>query len=51
MFGNKFFERVEHLKRLGTTNQNSIHEEVKSRLTSENVCCAESDVFQKEYVF
>ena len=37
-FGNKFFERAEHLKCLGTIHKykNSIHEEVKSRLTSEN---------------
>ena len=39
-FCNKFLESLEHLKYLGTTQtyQNSIHDEVKSRLTSENVC-------------
>ena len=35
------FERVEGFKYLGTTltNQNSIAEEIKSRLKSGNVCC------------
>jgi cell fate (sporulation/competence/biofilm development) regulator YmcA (YheA/YmcA/DUF963 family) len=34
------FERVEHFQYLGTalTNQNSIQEEIKSRLKSGNVC-------------
>jgi hypothetical protein len=30
---------VEQFKYLGTTNQNSIHEEIKSRLKSGNACC------------
>ena len=38
---NSTFERVEEFKYLGTTltNQNSIAEEVKSRLRSGNACC------------
>jgi hypothetical protein len=38
--GNSYFERVEEFKYLGTTltNQNSIQEEVKSRLKSGNAC-------------
>ena len=37
---NSSFERVEDFKYLGTnlTNQNSIQEEIKSRLKSENAC-------------
>jgi len=39
--GNRFFERVGEFKYLGTTltSQNSIQEEVKSRLKSRNSCC------------
>jgi hypothetical protein len=47
--GNRTFERVEEFKYLGTTltNQNSIAEEIKSRLSSRNACFgAESFVFQ-----
>jgi hypothetical protein len=34
------FERVEEFKYLGTTlNQNSIQEEIKSRVRSGNACC------------
>ena len=39
--GNKMFETVEQFKYLGTniTYENSIHEDVKSRLKSGNACC------------
>jgi len=45
---NSTFETVEEFKYLGTTltNQNSIAEEVKSRLRSGNAFGAESFVFQ-----
>ena len=38
---NSIFDRVEEFKYLGTTltNQNSIAEEIKSRLKSGNACC------------
>jgi UDP-galactopyranose mutase len=37
---NRSFERVEEFRHLGTTlmNRNTIHEEIKSRLKSENSC-------------
>jgi len=39
--GNSSFERVEKFKYLGTTltHQNSIQEEIKSRLKPGNSCC------------
>jgi len=39
--GNSFFERMEQFRYLGTalTNQNSIQEENKNRLKSQNACC------------
>jgi hypothetical protein len=38
--GNKFAERLKQFRYLGTilTNQNSIHEQIKSRLKSGNAC-------------
>ena len=38
---NTSVERVEQFKYLGTTltNQNSVQEEIKSRLKSDNACC------------
>jgi len=41
MTDNSFFERVEKFKHLGTTltNQNSIQQEIQSRLKSGNACC------------
>ena len=40
-FDNSSIERVEEFKYLGTTltNQNSIQEEIKSRLKLGNACC------------
>ena len=38
---NMYFERVEQFKYFGTTltDRNSIQEEIKSRLKSDNACC------------
>jgi hypothetical protein len=38
--GNEYFEAVEHFEYFGTTltNQNSIHEEIKSSLKSGKAC-------------
>jgi hypothetical protein len=45
--GNKFFERVEQFKYMGATltKQNSIHEEIKSRLKSGNACYHSVQIF------
>jgi hypothetical protein len=43
----KFFETVEQFKYLGITlmSQNSIREEIKSRLKSGNACCHSVQIF------
>jgi len=50
---NSFFERAKELKYLGRnfTNQNSIQEEIKSRLKSGNACChSEKDLLSSSVI-